>query len=81
MHHARFRDPAGSIREGSYDPETDTVAFGSEEYALDDPEIDVLPPAEPTKIVCIGRNYADHAAERDSEVPAVHRSPPCLMRR
>jgi len=69
MHHARFRDPAGSIREGSYDPETDTVAFGSEEYALDDPEIDVLPPAEPTKIVCIGRNYADHAAERDSEVP------------
>ncbi|EMA63883.1 fumarylacetoacetate hydrolase family protein [Halorubrum lipolyticum] len=69
MHHARFRDPAGSIREGTYDPETDTVAFAGEAYALDDPAIDVLPPAEPTKIVCIGRNYADHAAELDNEVP------------
>ena len=69
MHHARFRDPAGSLREGTYDPETDTVAFAGDEHALDDPAIDVLPPAEPTKIVCIGRNYADHAAERDAEVP------------
>ena len=69
MHYVRFRDPAGSIREGRYDPEADTVAFAGTEHALDDPAIDVLPPAEPTKIVCIGRNYADHAAERDSEVP------------
>jgi len=69
MHHARFRDPAGSIREGTYDPESDTVAFGGDEYALDDPDIDVLPPTEPTKIVCIGRNYADHAAELGNEVP------------
>jgi len=69
MHHARFRDPAGSIREGTYDPDSDTVAFAGEEYALDDPAIDVLPPVEPTKIVCIGRNYADHAAELDNTVP------------
>ncbi|MFW6317686.1 MAG: fumarylacetoacetate hydrolase family protein [Halorubrum sp.] len=69
MHHARFRDPAGSIREGTYDPATDTVAFGGDEYALDDPAIDVLPPTEPTKIVCIGRNYADHAAELGNDVP------------
>jgi len=34
----------------------------------------VLPPAEPTKIVCIGRNYADHAAELDNDVP--DRPPP-----
>ncbi|MGQ3329402.1 MULTISPECIES: fumarylacetoacetate hydrolase family protein [Halorubrum] len=69
MHHVRFRDPAGSIREGTYDSETDTVAFAGEEYALDDPAIDVLPPTEPTKIVCIGRNYADHADELGNEVP------------
>jgi len=69
MHHVRFRDPAGSIREGTYDPETDTVAFAGDEYALDGPAIDVLPPAEPTKIVCIGRNYADHAAELGNDVP------------
>jgi 2-keto-4-pentenoate hydratase/2-oxohepta-3-ene-1,7-dioic acid hydratase in catechol pathway len=69
MHHVRFRDPAGSIREGAYDPETDTVAFAGDEYALDDPAIDVLPPVEPTKIVCIGRNYADHAVELGNDVP------------
>lgn len=28
-----------------------------------------LPPVEPTKIVCVGRNYADHAAELGNEVP------------
>ncbi|MFC6753028.1 fumarylacetoacetate hydrolase family protein [Halorubrum tibetense] len=69
MYHARFRDPAGSVREGRYDPDSDTVAFGDDEYALDHPEIDVLPPVEPTKIVCVGRNYAEHAAEFDNEIP------------
>ncbi|TNF29805.1 MAG: FAA hydrolase family protein [Deltaproteobacteria bacterium] len=28
------------------------------------------PPAEPTKVVAIGRNYADHAAELGNDVPA-----------
>ncbi|MFW5938754.1 MAG: fumarylacetoacetate hydrolase family protein [Halanaeroarchaeum sp.] len=69
MHRVRFRDPAGSIREGTYDTESDTVAFAGEEYALDDPAIDVLPPTDPTKIVCIGRNYAEHAAELGNDVP------------
>ncbi|MFD1571761.1 fumarylacetoacetate hydrolase family protein [Halorubrum laminariae] len=69
MHRVRFRDPAGSIREGTYDPASDTVAFADEEYALDSPEIDVLPPTDPSKIVCIGRNYADHAAELGNDVP------------
>ncbi len=31
--------------------------------------MDILPPCEPTKVVCIGRNYADHAEEMDSELP------------
>ena len=69
MHHVRFRDPGGSIREGTYDPERDTVAFAGDEYALDSPDIDVLPPTDPTKIVCIGRNYAEHAAELGNDVP------------
>ena len=69
MYRARFRDPAGSIREGEYDPATDTVAFGGEAYGLSDPAIDVLAPTEPSKIVCIGRNYADHAAELGNDVP------------
>lgn len=30
----------------------------------------LLPPVLPTKIVCIGRNYADHAKELGNEAPA-----------
>jgi len=29
----------------------------------------LLPPVEPSKIVCVGRNYREHAAELDHEVP------------
>jgi 2-keto-4-pentenoate hydratase/2-oxohepta-3-ene-1,7-dioic acid hydratase in catechol pathway len=32
-------------------------------------ELELLPPATPSKIVCIGRNYADHAKEHGAEVP------------
>jgi 2-keto-4-pentenoate hydratase/2-oxohepta-3-ene-1,7-dioic acid hydratase in catechol pathway len=30
----------------------------------------LLPPCAPTKIVCVGRNYAEHAKELGNEVPA-----------
>jgi len=30
----------------------------------------LLPPVSPTKIVCVGRNYADHAKELGNEVPS-----------
>jgi 2-keto-4-pentenoate hydratase/2-oxohepta-3-ene-1,7-dioic acid hydratase in catechol pathway len=33
--------------------------------------IELLPPANPKKIICVGRNYAAHAKEHDVEVPAV----------
>lgn len=36
-------------------------------FALD--EVKLLPPVTPSKIVCVGRNYADHAAELGNEVP------------
>ena len=65
MKQVRFRDPAGAARTGEW--HGDAVSFGGDRYALED--VDVLPPADPEKIVCIGRNYADHAAERDSDVP------------
>jgi 2-keto-4-pentenoate hydratase/2-oxohepta-3-ene-1,7-dioic acid hydratase in catechol pathway len=32
-------------------------------------EVKLLAPANPTKIVCVGRNYAEHAAELGNEVP------------
>ncbi len=30
----------------------------------------LLAPAEPSKVVCVGRNYVEHAAEHGAEVPA-----------
>lgn len=65
MHRVRFRDPAGSVRRGEWvDGE---ITFADRRY--DPEEVDVLAPSEPTKIVCIGRNYAAHAEERDEELP------------
>ena len=32
-------------------------------------DVDLLPPVVPGKIICVGRNYAAHAAEHDAEVP------------
>jgi 2-keto-4-pentenoate hydratase/2-oxohepta-3-ene-1,7-dioic acid hydratase in catechol pathway len=33
-------------------------------------DVDLLAPAQPSKIVCVGRNYAAHAAEHGADVPA-----------
>jgi 2-keto-4-pentenoate hydratase/2-oxohepta-3-ene-1,7-dioic acid hydratase in catechol pathway len=38
-----------------------------ETYSLVD--VTILPPVKPSKIVCVGRNYADHAAELGNAVP------------
>ena len=65
MHRIRFRDPAGSVRVGNLDD--GLVSFGNNQYELE--EIDVLPPTEPSKIICVGLNYIDHAEETDSEIP------------
>lgn len=65
MHRVRFRDPAGSVRDGHWND--DGVSFADRTYSLD--EVDVLPPCEPSKIVCIGRNYAEHADEMGNDLP------------
>jgi 2-keto-4-pentenoate hydratase/2-oxohepta-3-ene-1,7-dioic acid hydratase in catechol pathway len=43
-------------------------AATGKEYALS--QVRLLPPVSPTKIVCIGRNYVDHAKELGNPVPA-----------
>ncbi|ELZ13464.1 5-carboxymethyl-2-hydroxymuconate Delta-isomerase [Halovivax asiaticus JCM 14624] len=65
MKYARFRDPAGAVRRGNVDG--DTISFGGDEYDMD--AVQLLPPCEPSKVVCIGRNYAAHAEELGNEVP------------
>lgn len=65
MHRIRFRDPAGTVRNGEL--VDDEIRFGTETYDVS--AVDVLPPAEPSKIVCVGLNYERHAAEAGMEVP------------
>ena len=44
------------------------LRFTGQRWALAD--IRLLSPILPSKVVCVGRNYADHAAELGNEVPA-----------
>ena len=80
MKRVRFRDLAGAVRTGEWldgdgDPadaatagtEAGTIRFGERKF--DPASVDLLAPCQPTKIVCVGRNYAAHAEEFDSEVP------------
>ncbi len=84
MRIARFAHPAGmsfGAVEGELGagPEALTIAqisghpfgritFSGERWALAD--VRLLSPILPSKVVCVGRNYAEHAAEHGSEVPA-----------
>jgi 2-keto-4-pentenoate hydratase/2-oxohepta-3-ene-1,7-dioic acid hydratase in catechol pathway len=43
------------------------ITFTGERWALAD--VRLLSPILPSKVVCVGRNYADHAAELGNEVP------------
>src|SRR5580693_8577924 len=44
-----------------------TTATNFEPVPLTD--LHLLPPVTPSKILCVGRNYRDHAAELGNEVP------------
>lgn len=65
MRSVRFIDPAGSVRNGTWTD--DHIRFGEETFNHD--AVDVVPPCTPSKLVCVGRNYAAHADEFDKEVP------------
>ncbi|WP_435194707.1 fumarylacetoacetate hydrolase family protein [Natronomonas sp. EA1] len=78
MRHVRFRDPGGRVRRGEWTGDDGAeitahpthgarITLESESFAAD--EVELLPPCEPSKIVCIGRNYADHAEEMGSDIP------------
>jgi len=65
MSKIRFRDPAGSIRTGART--NGTITFADRQYSVD--EVDILPPVSPSKIVCVGLNYKDHAEEAEASLP------------
>lgn len=45
------------------------VAWEPTEIVVPWPSVTLLSPVIPTKVVCVGKNYEDHAAELDSQVP------------
>lgn len=52
-------------------PPTVTDAHGGVLYASELPDgARLLPPCSPSKIVCVGRNYVEHARELGNEVPS-----------
>ncbi len=65
MHQVRFLDPSGYARTGEWTGES--IIFADRSYELED--VDILPPCEPSKIVCVGRNYEAHAHERGATPP------------
>jgi 2-keto-4-pentenoate hydratase/2-oxohepta-3-ene-1,7-dioic acid hydratase in catechol pathway len=82
---ARFTTPSGTVAVGSVEipagapleagtvavlteyPMFSPVEFTGERWAL--PDVRLLAPVRPGKVVCIGKNYADHAREMGGEAP------------
>jgi 2-keto-4-pentenoate hydratase/2-oxohepta-3-ene-1,7-dioic acid hydratase in catechol pathway len=66
MRRVRFRTPGSDVvRDGLL--EGNVVRSGAMRISLED--VRLAAPCTPTKIVCVGRNYAAHAAELGNEVP------------
>ena len=64
MKYARIETRDG-VLEGEYDDGTVRTDEGTYEPA----DYELLAPCEPSKLVCIGRNYAAHADEMGGDVP------------
>ncbi|HEX32681.1 MAG TPA: FAA hydrolase family protein [Candidatus Acetothermia bacterium] len=66
MRLVRFLDPASGL---PMDGRLEGEVIVSESVSIPVEQARLLAPCEPTKIVCVGRNYAAHAAELGNEVP------------
>lgn len=61
----KFRDSSGFERVGEW---TDSGIKSAGER-LDSEEVDILPPTEPTKVICLYGNYLEHLRESGFEIP------------
>ncbi len=66
MRRVRALLPSGEIERGVLDGAT--LVAGDKR--IDAAGVKLLPPCTPTKIVCVGRNYREHAREMGNDVPA-----------
>ncbi len=58
-------DGSGKVIYGILEGDAISSATGQHKLA----DVRLLPPCSPTKIVCVGRNYADHAKEMGNAIP------------
>lgn len=61
----RFRDGVGNVRYGQWSD--DEIEAAGRSYDPD--EVEILPPTDPSKVVCVGLNYVGHVEELDREMP------------
>ena len=59
-----------TIRTGTLESDYSKVVCDDTREVIDSAAVSFLPPVEPSKIVCVGRNYADHAKELGNAVPS-----------
>lgn len=65
VHHEKI----GAIEGNPFQSERKQSGFRRLEATLEFPNVRLLPPVLPGKIICVGRNYAAHAQEHHAEVP------------
>ena len=58
-------DASGKVIHGTLEGDAISSSVGQHKLAA----VRLLPPCSPTKIVCVGRNYAEHAKEMGNAVP------------
>jgi len=62
MRRVRFRDPTGIARTGQWSGSADeAIDTGTKSY--DPADVEVLPPTEPSKVICQAGGYMDHREE------------------
>ena len=66
MHRVRFRDPTGLVRTGTW-PGRDGEEITTSAKAYDSTAVEILPPSEPTKVICQAGGYMDHREESGFE--------------
>ena len=57
----------GQVRGGSLSLEDSRIVSGGEVLAMED--VELLAPCQPSKIVCVGLNYVEHAKELKMKLP------------
>jgi 2-keto-4-pentenoate hydratase/2-oxohepta-3-ene-1,7-dioic acid hydratase in catechol pathway len=61
--HPDFPEPTFGIIE------EDSILVKNSDITIKIADVKFLPPVQPSKIVCVGRNYAEHAKELGNELP------------